>query len=68
MGGRYRQSRYFKHVESFSGYYKYDKALGLYHSEEVLPSDDTADATTTETAPSNDHGNAASNESFQVVV
>lgn len=36
MGGRYRQSRYFKHVESFSGYYKYDKALGLYHSEEVL--------------------------------
>ncbi|KOG98270.1 Sfk1p [Saccharomyces eubayanus] len=68
MGGRYRQSRYFKHVESFSGYYKYDKALGLYHSEEVLPSEDNADAITTETASSNNHDNTASNESLQVVV
>lgn len=68
LGGRYRQSRYFNHVESFSGYYKYDKALGLYHSEDVLPSDDNAGVIATETASSNIYNNSSSNESIQVVV
>ena len=55
-------------MESFSGYYKDDKALGLYHSEDVLPSDDNAGVIATETASSNIYNNSSSNESIQVVV
>lgn len=29
LGGRYKTSRYFHQIESFSGYYKYDNAMGI---------------------------------------
>lgn len=44
LGGRYKKSRYFRHVQTFAGYYKYDELLAstTFHRVSIPSQDDEA--------------------------